>query len=82
MRLPILEMQHRPKAVMKDGIKMQITEKYLFDREKALEICYKYYRNKGYSEDHCRDYLDRLEDFELKRVYTIIMGEFTDEENK
>ena len=54
---------------------VRLTEKYLFDRQKAFEVCCAYYRERGYDEDHCKAYVGQLEDWRLKEVYEIICKE-------
>lgn len=53
-----------------------------FIREEALRVCRQYYQNKGYSEQHCHDYIDHLDDFTLKNAYFIILKEQEDAKNK
>lgn len=50
-----------------------------FDRETVLTVCREYYQAKGYSEEHCHKYIDRLDDRELKRVYNTIQREANNE---
>ena len=51
-------------------------------REEALRVCRQYYQNNGYSEQHCHDYIDHLDDNNLKYAYFIILKEQEDAESK
>ena len=55
-----------------------LTEKYLFDRQKAIEVCHEHYRARGYSEQHCHDTIDWLEDEVVEYVYKTILKERED----
>lgn len=46
-----------------------------FDRQEALEIFHKHYRERGCSEDDCHRFCDHLSDSELKRIVPIIKRE-------
>ena len=54
---------------------MRLRKKYPFERQKALKVCRDYYQAKGYSEEHCHNYIDHLEDWVLENVYNIICEE-------
>ena len=53
-----------------------------FDRQEALSVCHTYYRNRGYSEEHCHGFLDHLDDSQLKHAYYIILKEQEDAKSK
>ncbi|WP_407724757.1 hypothetical protein [Ruminococcus sp. JL13D9] len=53
-----------------------------FDRQEALRVCHIYYRNKGYSEEHCQTWLDHQDDQTLKNAYYCILKEQKNAERK
>ena len=61
---------------------MQSETQNLFNRQKALEACRAYYQAKGYSEEHCHNYIDHLEDWVLEDVYNIICEELENGEQQ
>ena len=61
---------------------MRLRKKYPFERQKALEVCRDYYQAKGYSEEHCHNYIDHLEDWVLENVYNIICEELENGERE
>ena len=54
---------------------MKLNNKHHFDKQKALETCRAHYRDRGYSDEHCHNYIDHLDDWNLERVYNIICEE-------
>lgn len=60
----------------------RLENEYPYNRQEALRVCHIYYRNRGYSEEHCHDWIDHQDDLTLKNAYYCILKEQKDAESK
>ena len=60
----------------------QLMKEHPYNRQEALRVCHTYYRNRGYSEEHCHSWLDHQNDLTLKSAYYSILKEQKNAEAK
>lgn len=60
----------------------RLTEKYLFDRQTAQEVCRAHYRARGISEELSHQIIDWLDDKVLEYVYKQVLEEQKNAQNK